>query len=511
MIPVLYEIKRAFTSKTVLILMAVIILFSLAVAFGTAAISSVSTSNGSGNFTAYGYGSNGTYNITTNLQNSFGQGISGSHVNVTVGSKVYQKNTDGNGYANFTLPNVPLSDFSGDTSQANYGFLNWNFTIVGSPSPVNSQLIVYFNQTNPYFFNETSSLGGGIPHSSLVTRYSMRNIGIQNHQSEIGLNIFYQGAHGSPSQPVKLYYLAENASNAAKLSSLPTEKNMTYFGTYSGFTSININPSSIGNSSGTSYEFVLFTPNGTYITEETQQVSNIITNDNLNSLFFTGEMEILGIFIPLMAGVSAYMTYGKDRTGQVLESVLVRPISRRGLISSRYLANVAAVFLAAVISFVASSLVYYHYLGKFLPAQTVFIGLWAVFVGIAGFIGLVYLASGFLKSQGALLGFVIGIYFVFDLFWSFLGVIPSIILYELKIPGGTIHGEFVTEILQYISPSGFMTIARDHVLGTSTLVTTAVHVNLSQIGITTMDMIVAGIVWIVVPLALSIYVYMKRD
>lgn len=527
MIPIVYELKRALTSKTVIILTAVIILFSVGSAFATAAFSSPTTTTQGNVSYAYGYGNNTTYSFVVYVGNGYGQPIQGSVVNVSFvnGATLTPVSTDSNGYANFTATDINstmLPQLKGTTiSQAEYNFT----TAFGSPS-FTRPLEIFTNTSAPnqYFFQTISSVASGngtfVNQTNNVSRFQLSSISIPNQATRTGLGVFYEGnlSIGSPS--VKLYYLPMNTTSNGGINyqqaynNATSEKNLTYYGTYSGFGSLNINPSNLTSSNDNYYMFALFTPNGTPLTvfPAVIQISSKASTSQVNSAFFGSEMSLLGLFVPLMAAVSAYMTYGKDRTGQVLESVLVRPVSRKGLISTRYLANTLAVFIAALISLVISSLVFEHYLGRALPLDTFAYGLWAVFVGIAGFVGLVYLASNFLKSQGALLGFAIAIFFVLDLFWSFLPIIPDLLAFEvMKLTSGTLpFAKFMID-MTYVTPTGFTALANYLVSGSTNFAYNVQGVTLAEQGVSTMGLVITGIVWIAIPLIIAIYAYTKRD
>src|SRR5256885_1955037 len=103
----------------------------------------------------------------------------------------------------------------------------------------------------------------------------------------------------------------------------------------------------------TSVWFELFAPNGTAVsgTEipvfELRQQQFRPEATNIASSFFS---TILSFFMPLAAILGAYSSYGKDRLTGVLESILARPISRRGLAISRFLSTLTALAVAAIVS-----------------------------------------------------------------------------------------------------------------------------------------------------------------
>lgn len=516
MIPIVYEFIRVLKSKTVIILTVVIILFTLGIAFGVSTGVTTTTPQNQYISTAYGYGSNGSYNMTVELSNGYGTPVVGSTVNLTLyKGDVLKEKTNSHGIANFSVSNVNSTDFSPQPG-TNYNFVNYNYTTV-TGNVFNRDFLMYWNQTNPYFFTQISTykLTNGTVKTSVYnnSRFILNNIQIQNQQNRNGLLIQYEGGYNGTIPKVDLYYVAFNTFGNGGESPPLSEKNMTLYGSYNVY-SKSLSLQDLSGNSSTVYYFEPFTQSGQPIGFPTGVVvQNTATSDQVTTLFFAGEMALLGLFVPLMAAVSAYMTYGKDRTGSVLESVLVRPVSRRGLITSRYVANTLAVFIAALGSFLVTSFVFEYYLGRSLPTQTFEYGLWALFIGIAGFIGLVYLAATFLKSQGALLGFAISIFFVLDLFWTFLPLIPDLLVaYALRFTaGGLAYGKAIVA-LYYSTPVGFGNVARLILNGqASSIVYNVQGVTLAEIGITPAIMIGLGIVWIVAPIALATYAFAKRD
>lgn len=514
MIPLVYEFIRAIKSKTVIILTVVIVLFSLGIAFGLATGVTGTSPQNQYITNAYGYGQNGSYNITVAIQNGYGDPVQGSVVNVSLlNGYVVKGTTNANGIVNFSLTNINSTVLSPQPG-TNYRILQYNFTATLGVVMNQEFLMFTSDQNDSYFFHETSGTGSKL-FTYNYSRYFLDSVSIHNLQNRRGLQMLYMGGYNGTFPPVKLYYKEYNTTSTGSYSlnlSALTASNMTYYGTYQSY-SKTLNLENLSGGNNMLYVFALYTPSGNLITYTQISVQTAATSTGVNSIFFSGEMALLGLFVPLMAAVSAYMTYGKDRTGSVLESVLVRPVSRRGLIISRYVANTLAVFIAALASFAVTSLVFEHYLGRSLPLDTFTYGLWALFIGIAGFIGLVYLASNFLKSQGALLGFAMAIFFVLDFFWTFLPLIPDILIaYVLKfVPGGLAYSK-ATVALFYSTPVGFGTIARYILNGNaSSIVTNVQGITMAELGLTPTIMVALGIVWIAVPLILSVYFFSKRD
>src|SRR5207245_445198 len=110
-------------------------------------------------------------------------------------------------------------------------------------------------------------------------------------------------------------------------------------------------PSGLSGTTGVWFE--LFAPNGTAVSGTEIPVFGLRQQQfrpeatNIASSFFS---TILSFFMPLAAILGAYSSYGKDRLTGVLESILARPISRRGLAISRFLSTLTALAVAAILS-----------------------------------------------------------------------------------------------------------------------------------------------------------------
>lgn len=517
--PFLYEFKKTITSKTIIILSIVVVIFSLFAALATVQPQTQFTGYSLGTY-QYGYGSNDTYHIVVYAYGEYGLPMQGAQVNMSPGTgpKLYGQ-TDAQGYANFTITNMTPAElnspgpknFASDVVQVAF---NASFSQNNTGGSEFGYLSVYINQTNPYFFTIPSK-----NTTQNISRYVMSSNSDPVKQDRSDLFLHYEGNVSSASPPVELYYTPFhlNASNPARsymeLSNM-NESNMTYYGTYNGFVNARVNPANITSSNNTQFAFALFTPSGTKLTYITATVYSPSTPTQVNTQFYGIEIIIAGIFIPLMAAVAAYVSFGKDKVAGVLESTLVRPVSRRSVIISRYLADTSSVFIASALSFAASSLIFSYYLGRGLPLDTYLIALYAMLVGIAAFIGIVYLASTYLKAQGGLLAVAIGIFLVFDLLWTtpIFPVIPGIVTFELlRNSIGTVAFAKEYILLYYISPTGYMNISNYLVTGNIPIYVSSSSITAADIGVTMENFIIGGLAWISIPLALAVASFLRRD
>lgn len=525
--PILYEIRRVVTSKSTLVVLMLMIVIPALIAVSAA--SGNSTSSVFVNSEAYGWGSNGTYNVSVLLYNNYGSPVSGTEVTYFVGQSNTTVATNSFGFANTTLRGVMNQTAQGIEysyqSSASTGF-------PGGPIPVQ----IFQNQTDPYFTNTTVHLynSGGTNTTYSYSRYSFNTINVQSAPSINGLILLYNAAEISSGPPVYLYYRGlSNTSNQfmgtgtimykdGKLPKSPpgfpgqyNESQMTLYAAYQSSPLITIVPYNLtAHTNTTAYTFELFSANGTELAWIETQLVNTFSQNAVSQLFFTSDLPLLTIFVPLMATVSAYQTFGKDRASGALASVVVRPISRRALITSRFASNVISVMIASAAALGISSLIYAHYLGIYIPAGTFALALWSLLVMTGAFVGIVYLASTFLKSSGQIMGIAIGLYLVLDVFWVYpLPLIPLLISsFVIREPAGTLGYAASLIKLYYISPAGFTSLT-DYLSSSSVngIFYMGGTYSASQLGVTLLSVVAAGLAWIALPFVLALLRFIRHD
>ena len=232
-----------------------------------------------------------------------------------------------------------------------------------------------------------------------------------------------------------------------------------------------------------------------------------ITQSELQSLVFSGTSAILGLLIPILAVFSGYLTYGKDRTSGVLESVLKRPVTRGGLIFSRFVANAVAIIIAVGVSMIISDLIIDHYFLMYLSDYFSLYFVWTYVVEGLAFLGIVYMFSHIVKSQGALLGASIAVFIVLDLFWS---IIPVAILAALNVSSSSNAYVLGTIAFDYISPSGFSSLVQTMFTGKIGIIS-SVSIDPSSYGLVAPVLIVVCLLWIAVPFAIAFNLARNRD
>jgi len=268
---------------------------------------------------------------------------------------------------------------------------------------------------------------------------------------------------------------------------------MTHYKTISN-TNYSIIALPINNSADDKYiNIAVFNSSGDFLVSDTAYFS--VTNssviiDAILQVPYEYLLPILGIF-------SAYFYYGKDKASGVLESVIVRPVTKGRIFVSRFFASSVSFFVSLIVSLALIDLIVHSYTGTLLSSRafvSILLGYLAVAIAYAG---IIYLVSQFTKSQGVILGIGIGIFFLFVLFWSGLVYLVAFAAHINLAIAGTYKWILVISAL---SPSFIPTMAIDLRAGLYT-----------SDGISLASVILVGLIWACVPAILSFYFARKRD
>lgn len=481
--PFLYDVKRTITSKTVLILVGIVLLISLAII--------PLTSIGNTGFQANPfqavlyYHEPGAYHYLAYFSNQYGDPING--VTLTVAFQAPQNYTktvitNSTGLAFVTL-NVPDASYSVSIKEETGGSVA-QFTL----PPTNS----------------LSSTPGAIqPLSGQI----ISTITDKANASKRNIQVFYASDYGRIPSGYTVYYKIQLSYSTPYYNLNQTD--MTRLGTLSSYHQT-FDPSIPGGlNESARIVLKLFYPNGTelksaaqsFSTFELRQPRQPIMETNIAAFFFS---SIFGLVIPLMAIIGSYSSYGKDRLTGVLESVLARPVSRRGLAMSRFFSTLLAFGLAAAAAVGIVDLLLNNIGGNFLDQSYVLAVIGGLIVEAAAFTGLIFLLSHVLKSTGALLGISIVLFIVLDFFWSLIVFLLTLLL------GGT-SGSAValqaTLFSYYANPAQFLNLVNVYVFANFS----GTPIQASMYGVSLLSLVVAGVMWSVLPFLAFLYLATKRD
>jgi ABC-2 type transport system permease protein len=472
--PLVYEFGRTIRSKSLILVILVTVLISGAlIPFIKSASAPVSAAQGGNDVLVYR--TQDGYHILIYSFDKFGQAISGATVKVTVEGKTSVFKTNGSGYVQAFLASVkPFTQIG----------LNFSYSFGSS----------FFTPTLP-----NSSIGSPQPLTQLVTPV----VDTQN-TSLVDVLVFFAAPFGE--KPV-------NYSVYAMLSKSPTyqinKSAMTFVGVLKDYHQVFRLPF---HPSPTQFVvFAIFQPNGTYAFGDIVpglafQVSrSTISKNQLLTSFVSG---ILAFFVPIMSILASYSTYGKDRVTGVLESVLVRAVSRRGLASIRYAAVACALAFAIAVMFGAIEVIAKIFLGSFLDLEYSLSSFYALLVEALVFSALVFLFSHVVKSTGALIGLSIVLWAVFEFFWGLISLLVSQALGYTIGSAGFFH---VIVVMSYFNPADYYGLVATYL--TKTLVAGPFSANgaLGNLGVTPLTLALDAILWLATPLVAYFYLATRRD
>lgn len=549
--PLLYDIKKTFTSTSVIISMVLLIVISLFLINSFASTVTPNYGNNANTQLLSWYDSSGVYHFLAFASNQFGQPVSGVAIqanltkfNPAIFGKppsdlkpigpVYRGpvvSTNSSGEAEFTI-NAPVNE--------NYTVYTMITTQSGFPN-----LSGGFN--TPY---ATSSKSGNsstirsvpIPPGQIVSLSDNSVLSVTDTSNSQLSNILvtWAGANGSIPNNYSIYYKFVNVTqtctavgNGVSCTSSSNfnpytlnESSMTFLKNITSYSQVIAPPKLEPNlASGSLLYIGLFYPNGTAILGSggfnriyqfgigqiygyQGQSQNIGRINQMIMSFFLG---IYGLFIPLIAIIVSYTSYGKDRVSGVLESVLAQPVSRRGLSLSRFISSFVALAIAISISMGVVDGIVWYFTKSFVSANIMLASAGAFFVELAAFIGIMMLLSHVFKSSGALIGIGIGLFIVIDFFWGLI----------LDLVFGLTHTQFYSLsyytysiLAEYFNPAQFVGLVDSYITGQFSLAGVGgifFPFTPGEYGLSIPAIVTSGLLWAILPLIGFVYLAVKRD
>jgi ABC-2 type transport system permease protein len=233
---------------------------------------------------------------------------------------------------------------------------------------------------------------------------------------------------------------------------------------------------------------------------------------DVDSLVSSVFVKIQAILVPLLGILGAYSAYGRERTSGVLESVLVRPITRRGLFISRYVATVLPLCLGAAATVLVTDAVTRWISGAFLSPGFVVGMVASMAVEVSAFAAITFLLSHLLRSSGGLIITAIVLYLVLDLLWgnvvlSFfqpgIGPYMSVMDVQIQIFSNMLNpSQYIA--LEEIFRQGSVSMDLGQAFG-------GLEIPVASYGLTIWSLAFDGIAWIAIPLLAAIRLAQRRD
>lgn len=474
--PVIYDFKRAIKSRGVLAVMAFMIVFSLAV---LPLISSGAIVVGPASQLAYSYYSDKDgYHVLVYAYNIFGQPVPDQQWNISA--------MDGNGFKIIISTNSSgLAIFDVPANSTQLGSVHLSAVpVTGTSVP----------------FREVISFG---PLANRSVSAPIQSF-VRDESNSSRNDLFFFAAGPNLTKPDFDVYYKISSNPLLSSSNL---SGMTYLTTLKDYATV---VKFLPPSNATLNEFIIIAivdKNGAVLYKDGISISSLLLQQTqpsakeLASSFLSG---VLGVFVPLMAILGAYSVYARDRVSGILESVLVRPVTRRGLLLSRFISVLLAVSVAVVLTIIVVDAIIWVKLGGSLDADFILSSWAALCVEAGAFIGIMFLLSQFTKSTGALIGIGVGLFLVLDFLWGL------ILFLALSLSGSTFGSADALKLqtlLDFFNPSQYLGLV--HILQTGNI--SGVPVSVTQYGVTALTVAADGLAWILLPVCLALWVVSKRD
>jgi ABC-2 type transport system permease protein len=442
----------------------------------------------SGSTVVLGYQTISDYRLLAYSFNAYGQPVQGTLVNLTLtdhsGVHVGSTTTNSSGFSSWTVPGNPGA-----------GQVTYSMVVKGTATGIQS------------------SGGGLLPSVAKGEVFELNGAPIAlvtdpSNSSKEEVLLVYEGANGSLPSSYAVYF--SYGSGTTFFNQL-NESQMTLLGTPKGFVTTFKLPEP--PSGATQLSLGLFEANGTSVFSSSYSGQIIgpgqvtVTPDQIFTSFTAA---ILSLVVPLMAILVAYGSYGKDKATGVLESVLTRPVTRRGLAFSRYVSILLSISVALVISMGVMEAISQALLGSVLPPAFAAYTVGSLVVEAAAFVGITMLISYLLKSTGGIIGLGVGLWIVLDFFWGTLILVASLAL-GIQIGSGDYLG--LTIRSAFFNPAQFYVLVGDFMNGLSISSSFGAQTPISPAtyGLTPFSIIAAGILWVLVPAGLVLFSASRRD
>jgi ABC-type transport system involved in multi-copper enzyme maturation permease subunit len=229
---------------------------------------------------------------------------------------------------------------------------------------------------------------------------------------------------------------------------------------------------------------------------------------NIKELLSSFVMGLLSSFVPIMAILDAYFGYGGDRVKGYLEMILARPVTRLGVALSRYLSIILSLVTAIAILAGLMDLSIYYTMNSFISTDLLAGYIASFIVESAALVGIILALSHLVKSTGGLIGIGIGLWIVLSFFWN---LIIFLISSSIGINIASAEYQRLNIYLSYINPVKYSYLVDVYRRGYITGVGGRVLITPAQYGLTLPTLVILAAIWIIVPLALFLYLATKRD
>ncbi len=165
--------------------------------------------------------------------------------------------------------------------------------------------------------------------------------------------------------------------------------------------------------------------------------------------------EYVNSFFPVVLGLLALLVVFSNltrlTTSGVMESITSKPISKKELIISRYIASAVILLILSVVAPISMDIYAYLTLGFFMETKSLLVLIISLYLVSLAFIGVFFTITGATKSETSFMGIGILTVFILTLFWS---TIISSITGLTGLYSGSYLVHSMTMFSSYLTPVG---------------------------------------------------------
>jgi len=479
----LYDFRRTITSKTVIIITAIIILL------GSAFISFINP------ITVFGptqymhiaiYEKDSNYEVMAFFHNLFGDPLPDMQlkVNLVNGTPPFNSNAtiiasynSTSNSSGFAIVKIPKN--------INFGYLTFSYS-TSSESNQNAFAGIVFT------FMRKNDIDNLLSQYGVLNINPISSIESSTNSSRYDMLVFFVGKNGTKPIGYKVYVMPTGSDKEIELGTLDN-----YYKIFK--------MDGIPNLSGVT----IVDPNGKEVIKDLvvteKEVVPNLDYEQITVNFISGIMVLL---IPLMVLLAGYNLYGKDKINGILDFIHSLPITRTILGISRYLSILLMTILAASLSLGLANLLFYLKVSKLFPAYIWYASLIGLTVTACALLGLIMIFSLLLRSTGSLLAISIIIWLVFGIFWNAILIGISL---ALGIGFPSREYIYIWVYSQFVNPMGFFSLLISYFLNSIPMSGFGLPVNPAAYGITLQNLIITGLIWSLIPFLVFLYLLRKRE
>ncbi len=420
------------------------------------------------------------YNFLGYAFDVHGAPVAGVNYSVTlsVGNGTYNGGalTNSSGYAVFDIE-APTD--SGATMQASATFPGQQ---QGQGWTTQSQLQPYSNQiSGPQTLWGTSGVAIVNPSNKTSLEMAILQLG-PNGAKPANLGVYYKYVATVPSQ-----------QEVQQM----TESQMQLLGHLSGILTILPMPPAAPNNTKSMITGI-FTPDGELVSDSFGTPPQV-TVPSQSITLVTALLPNLVFVTPIVGLLAAFGAYSAQRASGVLDSILTRPVSRRGLAVSRYLSVLISLAGASVVTVSVMAAMCLVWVGIVITPLNLLALVLGVFVEVAAFAGIVFVFSRVLRSSAKILGVAFMVY-----------ILTTFVPLLFRIPGSAMA------VYNVVNPAHYVAYVQSYmsninVVGSLSSGEALTHLNPASIGLTLPVLFAVAALWIVLPFGAFLYLSVKRD